>query len=99
MLDDESGLLMVRGRESDLDAIAGGENYGFRRPQVLKLMERLRKRVFGDSQFLAQVDRRGLVADSCEQQLHWTRRPSRRKCAIQVAAEQQRAMIARIAAL
>src|ERR1035438_3270543 len=99
MVDNKRGLGMVRRRESDLDSIAGGEDYGFRRPQILQLVEGFGKRAFRNSQFLAQVDRRGLMADSREQQFHWTRWLSRRKCAIHVTAEQQRATIARIAAL
>src|SRR5579863_2097349 len=99
MLDHARRLFMVRGSESDLDAIAGGEDDGFRCPQILQLMQGFGQRVFRYSQLLAHVDRRGLVADSREKKLHWTRRLSRRKCAIQVTAEQHRAMMARIAAL
>ena len=90
---------MIRGRERNLHSIAGGKDDGFGRPEILQLMQRLGKCVFRDSQFFAQVDRRGLMADSGEQQLHWTRRLSSPRCAIQVTAEQQSAMMARIAAL
>jgi len=70
VLDNQPRLLMIRGRKRDLDSIAGGEDDSFRRPQVLQLMQRFGKRVFRNSQLLPQVDRRGLVADSGEQQLH-----------------------------
>ena len=57
--------------ERNLDAIAGGKDHGLRSAQVLQFVQRVGKRVFGDGQFLAQVDGRGLMAESCEQQLHW----------------------------
>src|SRR6266699_295241 len=99
MVDDCGRLFVVGSRQCDLDAIAGREDDRFRRAKILQFMQRVRQRAFGDRHFLAQVEWRSLVAEACQQQLHWTRRLSSWACAIQVTAEQQRATMARMAAL
>ncbi len=90
----------VVGGERDLHPVAGGEDHGLGHTVArLEIGQRLGQRVFPESETLANLDGRGFVAHSGDQQLHCFKSiaPSR-AWAAQVSAERQTTVTVMIAA-
>src|SRR5689334_9305094 len=75
--------------DRDLDAVAGGEDHRFGHAVArLQIVQSRAEGLFAECQALPDLDRRRLVADAGDQELHWrTSNPPRRACATHVRAE------------
>src|SRR2546427_9636608 len=99
-VDDGHRIGLAVRRNRDLDAIAGRQDQRFGNAlTAFEVLQRGGQRRFRESQGLTHLYGRGLMADACDEQLHWlsSSAPSL-SCAAHVTAEQTTTTMAMTAA-
>ena len=88
------------GCHRDLHAIARGQNHPFQEARATtQIRERSRQAPLIESKPLTHLDRRGLVVQTCDDELHRRRSGLNPTCAAQVSAEKATTLSAMTAAL